>query len=117
MHQPSHRPSMFAVSLVPASPFLFLGIRGELDLFTAKEMPEDAYPSRPDLTTVLVDLGELTFCDAAGLSALLTFRELHEAQGRTVSIVGARPFIQRLMRICGVRERTEIARPARPTLV
>jgi anti-anti-sigma factor len=117
MHQPSQRPSIFEVSLVPEPPCLFLELRGELDLYTAKQMPRDPYSSRPDLTTVLVDLSELAFCDVAGLSALLTFRRLHEAQGRTVSIVGAKPLIQRLMRLCGVRDRQPVARPARPTLV
>jgi anti-sigma B factor antagonist len=115
MHQPSQRPNTFEVSLVPASPYLFLLLRGELDLCSAKEMPPDAYSARPDLTTVLVDLSELTFCDAAGITALLTFRKLHEAQGRTVSMVGAKPTIQWLMRLCGVRDRTESA--ARLTLV
>jgi anti-anti-sigma factor len=112
MHQPSQRPSIFEVSLVPEAPCLFLGLRGELDLCSAREMPRDAFSSRPDLTTVLVDLGELTFCDVAGLSALLTFRRLHEAQGRTVSIVRANPFIWRLMRLCGVTDRLECAEPA-----
>jgi anti-anti-sigma factor len=96
---------------------MFLDLRGELDLYSARNMPQDAYSSRPDLTTVIIDLRELTFCDVAGLSALLTFRKLHEAQGRTVSIVGAKPLIQRLMRLCGVRDRPEAARPADATLV
>jgi anti-sigma B factor antagonist len=117
MHQPSQRPSIFEASLVPEAPCLFLELRGELDLFSAKDMPRDAYSSRPDLTTVLVDLSELSFCDVAGLSALLNFRKMQEAQGRTVTIVGARPLIQRLMRLCGVRDRPAIARPANPTLV
>ena len=117
MHQPSQQPSIIEVSLVPETPILFLGLRGELDLCSAREMPKDVYSSRPDLTTVLVDLGELTFCDVAGLSALLTFRKAHEAQGRSVSVVRANPFISRLMRLCGVTDRLEYARPANPTPV
>ena len=117
MHQPSQRPSIFEVSLAPQPPFLFLDLRGELDLFSAKQMPKEAYAERPDLTTVVVDLGELTFCDVAGLSALLAFRRLHESQGRSVSIVGASPFMRRLMRLCGVTDRLEPARAASPTFV
>lgn len=112
MHQPSQRPSIFEVSLALEPPCLFLDLRGELDLCSAKQMPRDAYPSRPDLTTVLVDLGELTFCDVAGLSALLDFRRIHEAQGRSVSFQRPSPFIYRLMRLCGVTERMEPARSA-----
>lgn len=41
----------------------------------------DAYSSSPDLAMVLFDAGELTFCDVAGLRALLDFGRIHEAQG------------------------------------
>ena len=117
MHQPSQRPSIFEASLVPEAPCLFLALRGELDLFSARDIPRDAYPSRPDLTTVLVDLGELTFCDVAGLSALLHFRKIHQAQGRSVSVVRANPFLCRLMRLCGVTDLLGFARPANPAPV
>lgn len=119
MHEPSQPIGVFdfEVALVPDPPYLSLGLRGELDLFTARRMPRDPYSSRPDLTSVLVDLGGLTFCDVAGLSALLAFRRLHEAQGRSVSIIGANPCIRRLMHLCGVKNRPESARLAKPTLV
>lgn len=112
MHQQPQRPSIFEVSLAFEPPCLFLDLRGELDLCSAKQVPLDAYPSRPELTTVLVDLSELTFCDVAGLSALLHFRKLHEAQGRSVSFLRPSPFICRLMLLCGVTERLEPARSA-----
>ena len=111
MHE-SSQPSLLKVSLAPEPPCLFLDLRGELDLCTVKEIPRDAYSSRPDLTTVLVDLGDLTFCDLTGLRALLTFRRIHEAQGRTVVVVRANPFLWRLMRLCGLTDRLEFARPA-----
>jgi anti-anti-sigma factor len=91
---------------------LFLGLRGELDLCSADEVPRDDYSSRPDLTTVLVDLGELKFCDFAGLKALLSFRRIHEAQGRRVAVVRANPFIWRLLRLCGITDRLVPVQPA-----
>jgi anti-anti-sigma factor len=112
MHELSETPNLLKVSLVAESPCLFLDLRGELDLCSVKEMPRDDYASRPDLTTVLVDLGGLTFCDVTGLRALLTFRRIHEAQGRTVVVVRAHPFLWRLMRLCGLTDRLEFARPA-----
>ena len=112
MHEPSQRPSFLKVSLVPEPPCLFLDLRGELDLCSVKEVPRDEYSSRRDLTTVLVDLGGLTFCDMAGLRALLTFRRIHEAQGRSVVVVRATPFIWRLMGLCGITDRLEAQRPA-----
>ena len=71
MHDQSQRPNLLEVSLVPESPCLFLHLRGELDMACVEEVPRDDYSSRPDLTTVLVDLSELTFCDASGIRALL----------------------------------------------
>ncbi len=112
MHEPSQQPNLLNASLVPESPCLFLDLRGELDLCSAKELPRDEYSSRPDLTTVLVDLGELTFCDLSGLRALLTLCRIHQAQGRSVVVVRATPFIWRLMRLCGVTDRLELAQPA-----
>ena len=112
MHKPSQRPSLLKASLVLEPPCLFLDLRGELDLSSVKEVPRDAYASRRDLSAVLVDLGELTFCDVTGLRALLNFRRIHEAQGRSVSIVGANPFMCRLMRLCGITDWLESARPA-----
>lgn len=110
MHDRSQRPSLLKVSLVPDTPYLFLALCGELDLSSVNEVPRDDYSSRPDLTTVLVDLGELTFCDVTGLRALRTFRRIHEAQGRSVAVVRANPFIWRMMRLCGMTDGLEFAR-------
>ena len=108
MHKSSQRPSLLKVSLVPEAPCLFLDLRGELDLCSVEELPrDDEYSSRRDLTTVLVDLGELTFCDLTGLRALLTFARIHQAQGRSVVVVRATPFMWRLLRLCGVTDRLE----------
>lgn len=100
-------------SLVANPPCLCLSVRGELDLATAADLPRDDFSSRRDLTTVLVDLGELTFCDVTGLRALLAFSRLHEAQGRSVAVVRATPFMWRLMRLCGVNDRLGTVRPLR----
>ena len=111
MHEPSQRPTLLKASLFPDPPCLCLHLRGELDLCSAGELPLDDYSSRPDLTTVLVDLGELTFCDATGLRALLAFSRIHEEQGRSVTVVRATPSMWRLMRLCGVTDALASARP------
>lgn len=112
MHESLPQPSLLNVSVVPESPCLFVDLRGELDLCSAKELALDDYASRPDLTTVLVDLGELAFCDGTGLRALLRLRRIHEAQGRSVVVVRAHPFMWRLMRICGITDQLAVRRPA-----
>ncbi|GCD88233.1 STAS domain-containing protein [Nocardioides sp. LS1] len=107
MHEPSPLPTLLKISLVPDAPYLFLDLGGELDLSGVGEVPMHAYADRRDITTVLVDLGELTFCDATGLRTLLSFQHAQEELGRTVSVVRASPVVWRLMRICGLTERLE----------
>ena len=109
MFIPTQRPGLLTVSLVPETPCLFLHLRGELDLSSEHQLPDDDHADRPDLTTVLVDLGDLTFCDCAGLRALVSFRQTHEARGRTVEVVRANPFVWRLMRLTGLTDRLQIA--------
>ena len=111
MYRTSPRSSLLKASLVPESPCLFLDMRGELDLSCLDQVPLEAYRDRPDLTTVVIDLGELTFCDLTGLRALLAFARIHEAQGRSVAVVRARPIVRKLMRLCGVTDRLELASP------
>jgi len=111
MPEQAGRSNLMNYSLVTNPPCLCLSLRGELDLCSAGEVPRDEFASRRDLTTVLVDLGELTFCDATGLRALLAFSRIHEAQGRSVAVVRATPFMWRLMRLCGVTDRLGSVRP------
>jgi anti-anti-sigma factor len=112
MYESPEQPNLLKVSVEIESPCLFLDMRGELDLCNVKDVPREAYVSRPDLTTVLIDLGELTFCDIAGLRALMRFRRIHEAQGREVVVVRANPFLLRVMRLCGITDRLQFATPA-----
>ena len=113
MRHQSPVPSLVTASLVPEPPCLFLDLRGELDLSCVNEVPLDGYFSRPDLRTVLIDAGELTFCDVAGLRTLLDFVEIHEAQGRSVAVVRASRALRRLIRLCGVTDRLGTTRPDR----
>lgn len=111
MYRPSPRSTLLKASLVPEAPCLFLDLRGELDLSCIDQVPLDQYAARPDLTTVVIDLGELTFCDLTGLRALLGFARIHEAQGRSVAVVRATPVVRKLMRLCGVTDSLEVESP------
>ena len=107
------RSNLMNSSLIAFPPCLCLSLRGELDLATAGDLPQETFSSRRDLTTVLVDLGDLTFCDASGLRALLAFARRHRAYGRSVVVVRATPLMWRLMRLCGVTDRLRSVRPVR----
>jgi anti-anti-sigma factor len=112
MSQPQHAPNLLKASLVPESPCLLLDLRGELDVSSVNDVPLEGYSSRPDLTTVLIDAGELSFCDVSGLRALLEFGRIHEAQGRSVTVVRASPALRRLMWLCGITDRLGPTLPA-----
>jgi anti-anti-sigma factor len=109
----SGRSNLLNSSLVAFPPCLCLSLRGELDLSSAGDLPQETFASRRDLTTVLVDLGDLTFCDASGLRALLACARRHRALGRSVVVVRATPIMWRLMRLCGVTDRLRSVRPVR----
>lgn len=104
MDDTTARPAQLTTSLTVSAPCLCLRVRGELDLCTADQLLHADHPAQPDLTTVLVDLGDVTFCDSAGITALLALGERQRAQGRSVLVVRATPFLWRVMRLCGVTE-------------
>jgi anti-anti-sigma factor len=85
-------------------PYLIVRLRGELDMSNAEDLQDPFHLDRSDLTTVLLDMGQLTFCDGAGLRALLKFREAHIKRGRRFSATHVHPRVRRIMDICGLSE-------------
>jgi anti-anti-sigma factor len=79
--------------------------RGELDIATA----DQAYAYLRDVVDsqdgpVLMDLSELTFCDAAGLGVLARVAGHARRAGRTLKLSAARPALLRIMHITGMDE-------------
>jgi anti-anti-sigma factor len=73
-------------------------LTGELDRSTCDQLARVARA----LTTSaapnwVVDLAGVTFCDAPGLRALAGLRRDAEDSGATMTLVGARPFLVRLL--------------------
>jgi anti-sigma B factor antagonist len=89
-------------------------VRGELDIATA----EAAFAYLRDvvdteLGLVLLDLSELTFCDAAGLGVLARVAGYAHRAGRSLTLIAARPSLVRIMRITAMDEAfPEIRNPA-----
>jgi anti-sigma B factor antagonist len=83
-----------------------LRARGELDLQTAAELcgPLDAEIRAPR-SRVLVDLGDVTFCDSTGLRALMgVAREARVHRTRLVIVVPPDSGVARLVELTGVAE-------------
>ena len=79
--------------------------RGELDIATA----DQAYAYLRDVVDsqdgpVLMNLSELSFCDAAGLGVLARVAGHARRAGRSLKLTAARPSLLRIMRITGMDE-------------
>jgi anti-anti-sigma factor len=79
--------------------------RGELDIATAGQ----AYAYLRDVVDsqeqpVIVDLSDLTFCDAAGLGVLARVAGHARRSGRPLTLKAVRPALLRIMRITGMDE-------------
>jgi anti-anti-sigma factor len=80
-------------------------LRGELDIATT----DQAYEYLRDVVDtqdgpVLLNLAELTFCDAAGLGVLARVASHARRSGRSLKLAAARPSLLRIMHITGMDE-------------
>jgi anti-sigma B factor antagonist len=90
-------------------PVLWIGqvavitLPGEIDVNNAEQVGEDLLSVLDHGATLLVaDLSKTTFCDSAGVSALVrTFRRAAD-NGSSMRLVVATPAVQRVLSITGV---------------
>jgi len=80
-------------------------VRGELDIATA----DQAYTYLRDVVDsqdgpVMMNLSELSFCDAAGLGVLARVAGYARRSGRSLKLTAARPALLRIMHITGMDE-------------
>ena len=80
-------------------------MRGELDIATA----DQAYTYLRDIVDsqdgpVLMNLSELSFCDAAGLGVLARVAGHARRCGRSLKLTAARPALLRIMALTGMDE-------------
>jgi anti-sigma B factor antagonist len=89
-------------------------VRGELDIATA----DQAYTYLRDVVDsqdgpVMMNLSELSFCDAAGLGVLARVAGHARRSGRSLKLIAARPSLLRIMHITGMDEAfPEVRNPA-----
>lgn len=95
----------FAMALRTSGPYAMVTVAGDLDVATAE--PFRSFLN--ELITggthdVIVDLRQLDFLDAAGISALVDARVRLVRDRRTLWVTCDRPRIVRLFVICGLHE-------------
>jgi anti-sigma B factor antagonist len=81
---------------------------GELDIATAPQLRECllALPGR----TLVIDLDQVSFCDATGLGVLVGAANRVGASGASLRLVCSRPGIRRLFDLTGLARRLPLAR-------
>ncbi|WP_049564692.1 STAS domain-containing protein [Nonomuraea sp. SBT364] len=84
-------------------------LSGEIDLFTSPALRQRLWNTLSHSNGLLVlDLSQVTFCDAGGLAVLIGTQSRAKARGITVALTGLRPFMTRLLRISGLTYRFPI---------
>ncbi|HWM01883.1 MAG TPA: STAS domain-containing protein [Actinophytocola sp.] len=88
---------------VPHGPDLVVVVAtGEIDLVTAPLLSRElAAASSP---VVVLDLAEVTFLAAAGLTVLLSAKQRASAAGSRFGLVGATPAVRRVLEVTGIAE-------------
>ncbi|MGY1696597.1 STAS domain-containing protein [Geodermatophilus sp. SYSU D00814] len=78
-------------------------LSGELDRATCGHLDAAcAVLGRAAVPAWVLDLAGLSFCDVPGLRALAAVRRAAQAAGAAVIVVGARPYLRRLLPLVGV---------------
>jgi anti-sigma B factor antagonist len=84
---------------------MYVRLSGEMDVSTSDRVRTavSCFQSH-DTHRAVIDLSDLTFCDASGLSALLALHTELTSTNHVISVEGVRPNILRILRITGIDE-------------
>lgn len=80
-------------------------LEGELDISDADRVHAALVAGGE--SPVVVDLSDLDFLDARGLSALVTAQDAVRAAGSHLRLIGAKGAVRRVFEICGLAERLD----------
>jgi anti-anti-sigma factor len=87
----------------------FLSVTGEIDMATAESLYTQAAALVDESTRVLVlDLGEVTFCDSLGVAVLVRVYRLASGFGCRLRAVNPRGHIAHVLRISGLDQVFEV---------
>lgn len=83
---------------------------GELDIATAPQLRECLLAFLPARPALVVDLNQVSFCDATGLGVLAGAANRARASGNSLHLVCSRTDIRRLFELTGLTRRLPLAR-------
>lgn len=84
-------------------------VAGELDIATAPKLRVQLAGLARSGQQVIVDLSQVSFCDAAGLGVLAGAARRAAAAGGCLQLAAARPQLRRLLAITGMDHRIPVA--------
>ncbi|MDF5754617.1 STAS domain-containing protein [Spongiactinospora sp. TRM90649] len=78
-------------------------LSGEIDIFTSHALRQRLMRVLCYSTNLLIlDLSEVSFCDASGLAVLVGIQRRARAMGITLALAAPRPYMSKLLRITGL---------------
>ena len=82
-----------------------LKVSGEVDIQTSPVLDEQLQKVLDQgLSSIVVDLGEVTFLDSTGLSVLIAALKRCQGAGGDLRLVSPRPNVRRVLEITGLTE-------------
>jgi anti-sigma B factor antagonist len=78
-------------------------LTGEIDIFSSAALRRQLLDTLHHSTSLLiVDLSQVSFCDASGLAVLVGIQHRARPRGITLVLTAPRPFMSRLLHITGL---------------
>jgi anti-sigma B factor antagonist len=95
----------FEVASYPRDDVLIVGIRGELDIVTSRELDESLAHARKTVSQIVLDLSAVDFMDSAALAVIVRHWRDIEAAGGSLSLAGPRYRYTKTLWITGLADR------------
>ncbi len=81
---------------------LILRLGGELDAASREVVEPAVMAAIASAKAVVLDLGELSFCDSRGLSMFIAANEKAAAEGTTLALRNLQPHVKHVFEISGI---------------
>ncbi|GGO66707.1 STAS domain-containing protein [Nonomuraea cavernae] len=86
----------------PSAPTI-VHLSGEIDILTSKALRIQLLDALRSCTnTLIIDLSQVSFCDASGLTILIGIQNRARAMGIVLALTEPRPYMSRLLHITGL---------------
>lgn len=90
-------------STEPADDYVTLRVSGEVDLYTAPALRDDALAAiRLHGTNLRIDLADVSFMDSTGIEVLLATRRRAELEGGSLTLCSPTAAVRRIIEVTGL---------------